>query len=229
MNHERADDGEHRYQELVSLLRSDFTPPAEPEPSSDSALAGLLANVVSTDEIDERFAAPENVAIGERVAELVREAAVTNSFKSFIANEVRQAQAWRRPVDPALSPSALGLDRGGGIFDPVQAETIEGRVLRGFLFDLIHRHTLALETETETDSPPLLLRPDIRPSDFDRAVEHLLSWQQDYTTTYRSDPFAGQSREDYEAAAQKVIVPPDPDLEAWVERLKHLRDNTSPN
>ena len=35
--------------------------------------------------------------------------------------------------------------------------------------------------------------------------------------------------EHYEAAAGKVAVPPDPDLDARVERLEHLRGHTSPS
>jgi hypothetical protein len=223
--HEQANDGEQVHQELVAVLRSDFTPENFPTLPSGSALKHVLARAVSTDELAERFASPANLALGARTAELVADTVVTDAFKAFIVNEVRQAHAWERPVDEAVSPSALGLTDGEGIFDRGPAQAIEARTLRGALFDLVHRHTLALKTQDETGEPVLVVKPTIAPRDYVDALDRLLEWRIDYAKSYGEDPFAGQTRADYTAAAPTVDVPPDADLEAWVDRLKQLRDD----
>jgi len=227
--HERPDDPGLLHRELVSLLELDFSAGRSREAASDSALGRVLSRAVSTEEIDARLASPKNRGLGERVGALVAGAAVTESFKHYIAHEVRQAEAWRRPVDETVSPAALGIDTGEGIFDPDQAQGIEANVLRRSLFNLIHRFQLRLDPGYETERPLMLRSPTIRPSDFNQAADRLLGWQADFTRTYRADAFAGLTAEDYAAAAPRVDASAYPDAEAWIEALIRLRDYRSPN
>lgn len=190
---------------LVSFLDSDFTPEHPPPPDDDNALTGLLRRSRSVEEIDAHLKSPSNLELGQTLAGLLAPAKVSESFKAFIVNEVRQAHAWRAKVSDAVSPDRLGLVRGSGIFDTAQAQGIEAQALRGFAFDLLHRYTVAPEGDT-AGLPPLLLRPGVRPSDFDDATDRLQGWSEDYSATYGDDAFEGLEADAYMQAAPKAEV-----------------------
>jgi hypothetical protein len=219
---------------LISLLQADFTPPdktalADRAKAENSALVGLLSQARSVEDIDARFESEENVELGEAVERLVEPAPVTESFKGFIAHEVRKAHAWQSRVDEVVAPDRLGLVSGGGIFDRAHAKDIEGQTLRGYFFDILNGYTLSPEEE-DGDLPPLVLKPDVRPSDFVDAVNALVAWASDYEQTYGEAPSADLEPEAYLAAAPRARVmsqeemEQDPRWKGILEILKQLED-----
>ena len=221
-------------QHLVSLLETDFTQPDAREiaqPSNDNALTSLITRVQPVEEIDARLSSEENVQLGHSVEELLAPAPVTTSFKAYVANEVRQAHAWKSKVGGAVSPGKLGILSGEGIFDPKQAGDIEAQMLRGYAFDIVHRYTVAPTAADEADLPPLLLKPGMRPSDFTEAVDRFYEWIADYRQMYGNDPFEGLEQEAYLDAVPQAEMMPEGELGStgWnhiAERLKQLRDKS---
>jgi hypothetical protein len=221
-------------QQLVSLLQTDYTPQdraASPPADSDNAFHSFLARARPVEDIDARFASEESIQLGQTVETLLEPAPVTTSFKGFIAQAVRKAHAWRAKVDNAVSPDRLGLLSGQGIFDPVQAREIEVQTLRGRMFDLLHRYTIAPDTdiEAETGVPKLLLRPGVRPNDYAEGVARLDEWTADYQRTYGEDPFDGLEPDAYQDAAPKAHATGrdrffEP-LESILERLRADEEN----
>jgi hypothetical protein len=219
---------------LISLLQADFTSPDKTAlvgraTVENNALAGLLSQARGIEDIDARFASEENVELGEAVERLVEPAPVTESFKGFIAHEVRKAHAWQSRVDEVVAPDRLGLLSGEGIFDRAHAKDIEGQALRGYFFDIFNGYTVS-PGEGDGALPPLLLRPDVRPSDFVDAVNTLIAWASDYEQTYGEDPSADLEPEAYLAAVPKARVmsqeevEQDPRWKGILEILKQLED-----
>jgi hypothetical protein len=221
-------------QELIVLLQMDFTSPsteawAQKAVAEDDALAGLLANVRSIEAIDARLSSEENAELGRAVDRLVEPAPVTNSFKGFIVNEVRQAHAWESKASDAVAPDRLGLLSGDGIFDPAQAQDIEAHALRGYAFDIVRTYTVAPDKIGEDNLPHLLLRPSVRPSDYAESLGRLQEWGADYKSTYGEDALASIDPRAFIDTAGLVRVMTEEEAEegGWndlFERLQELRD-----
>lgn len=222
-------------QELIALLQMDFTSPnteawAQKAVAEDDALAGLLANVRSVEGIDARLSSEENAELGQAVERLVEPAPVTNSFKGFIVNEVKQAHAWESQVRDAVAPDRLGLLSGNGIFDPAQVKDIETQALRGYVFDIIHTRTVATDTVDDDNLPELLLKPGIRPSDYVEEVNRLFQWIIDYRQTYDDGLFETLEIDAFLDGARKVRtvsqeeMMADPTLRGILEILRQLHD-----
>ncbi len=148
--HEEAD-----RQRLIHLLRSDFTSPEEEEQRQEyerkaretgNALSAFLSHVQVVD--DDRFASEENLVSAQEAVRLLDGAAITPGFKLYIGYELRKAHGYREPVDEGVSPEALGLVDGPGIFSPERAPSIEARTLREFL----HRASLYSGEDLESFS-----------------------------------------------------------------------------
>jgi hypothetical protein len=221
--HEVRHEGD-RQQRLIGLLRADFTSPeserlAREAQQKRDPLAGLLSHARGVEDIDERLASDENVELGERVMALLAPAAVTESFKGFIAGQVRRAHAWQDRVDSVVAPDRLGLTSGDGIFDPLRAKEIEGQTIRGRAFDILHRYTYAARPESAADLPPLVLQPSTRPRDYVEAVDEFTAWGADYKETYDEDAFEGVEGETLLAAV------PFASFDRIIERLEDLRDD----
>lgn len=220
-------------QQLAALLTLDFTPTEreaviERAEQEGDALGSLLAAAVSVEEIDARLASDENVALGEQVAELVAPAPITESFKGFIAGEVRRAHAWRTRVGEAVAPDRLGLVTGG-IFDPERARDVEGQAIRGHVFDLLRRYTSVTSSDEASEPDALVPRTGKRPQDFAEAIDHLHAWEADYEETYGENPFEGVDAEAYLAALPRIKkVRPEDEAESGFRRiaqkLHELRD-----
>lgn len=222
-------------QELIALLQMDFTSPdteawAQKAVDEDDALAGLLANARSIETIEARLTSSENAKLGQAVERLVEPALITDSFKDFIVNEVKQAHAWESKVSDAVAPDRLGLLSGDGIFDFRQATDIESRALRGYIFDIIHTRTIATDTVGEDNLPHLLLKPGVRPSDYVDEVNRLFQWIADYRQTYDDDLFEALEIEAFLDGARKVRtvsqeeMMTDPALRGILEMLKQIHD-----
>jgi hypothetical protein len=218
--HERTPSEATPKQQLIELLTSDFTPAEsvaltkEAQEEGD-ALGSLLATSRSTEEIDARMASEENILLGERVAELVAPASITEAFKGFIVSEVRRAHAWQDGVDDAIAPDRLGLTSGDGIFDPKRAEELEGQAVRRRLTDIVRNYTFRFASGTDV---PLALRPDRRPQDYVAVVSQLSAWEADYEETYSEHPF-----EDIEADALLAALPGDVER-SFGQMLQDLRE-----
>lgn len=225
--HEQHQDSDPK-QRLIALLQADFAPSekeALDQEAGDNALKGLLANMRSVGDIDARLASAENIELGQAVERLVESAPVTESFKEFIANEVRQAHAWQDSVDDVVSPKRLGLLSGKGIFDPVRAKDLEAQALRGRMFDVMHRYTTAftIEGEDKTVPPQLILTGSVRLSDYTNAVDILDEWSRDYRETYDEDPLEGLDGEAFLDAGGRVEIPKGSDMAEYIKRLREAQ------
>jgi hypothetical protein len=201
-------------QQLSALLTADFTSPEqrasqERATESGSALSKFLAHTRTTDVIKARLESPENAELGKVVERLLASAATTGSFKTYVVDEVRRAHAWETTVTDAIAPDRLGLMTGEGIFDPIQAPSIEAQAIRGYLFDVVREHVIVPDGTDETNNPlpPILPRPKQYAEEMARVVE----WRDDYTSTFGEDPFefAGEELTPFlDAAPRAEIVPP---------------------
>lgn len=232
MHEQPSDESLAPKQQLIALLQTDFTPEGEPEaaPDPDDALASLLSHVISTEDIDARLLSDESVQLGQTARELLAAAPVTEAFKGYITDEIRQAHAWQSRVPDAVAPDRLGLVSSEGIFDPAQAERLEGAAVRGYLFDLISEYTAALTADGQTPEQ-LVLRPGVRPRDYTDAVDRLDSWLAEYQAQYGKHALEGVDADAFIEASPKV----DDDLASsagftqLVEGLAKLRDKGGPN
>jgi len=226
-------DGDPGRQQLIRILQSDFIPedkrePAEPS-ADDNALKSLLRHSRNVEDIEARLQSENNLQLGRSVAELLIPAAVTDSFKAFLVNEVRRAHAWESEVSDVVAPDRLGIVSGDGIFDPKQAQELEAQALRGYGFDIAKEYALAPTGEGAEDLPPLVLKPGVRFSDYEEALDRLDSWNADYEATYGTDPFEGLEAGIYRDAASEVEVTSEEGAglasEAdFFSELKRLRD-----
>jgi hypothetical protein len=220
-------------QQLISLLQSDFRPRAtEGDELSDdgNALKSFLRHARSVEGIEARLQTENNLRLGQSLVELLAPATVTDSFKAFIVNEVRQAHAWENKVTDAVAPDRLGIVSGEGIFDPSQAQELEAQTLRALAFDVFQKDIIVLEGDIP-DLPRLAPRPGRRPTDCIEAVDRFVSWHADYSDVYGSDPFQRIELSAYLDATLKAKVEPESELQwmdwNWtlvVEELRRLRD-----
>lgn len=227
--HEQHQDSDPK-QRLTALLEADFTSPEREAlirkaEQGDNALDALLARAISVEGIDARLASEENIELGRAVERLVESAPVTESFKEFIANEVRRAHAWQESVDDVVSPGRLGLLSSEGIFDPARAKDLEAQALRGRMFDVMNRYTTAftIEDEDQTVPPQLILTGSARPSDYTSAVDVLDEWSHDYRETYDEDPLEDLDGEPFLDAGGRVAVPKGSGMAEYIKRLREAQ------
>ena len=163
--------------------------------------------------------------LGQAVERLVEPAPVTESFKGFIAGEVRRAHAWQDDLDPVVAPDRLGLSSGEGIFDPARAKDLEAQALRGRMFDVMYHYTTAftIEGEDQTVPPQLFLTGSVRPRDYTDAVDVLDEWSRDYRETYDEDPLEGLDGEPFLDAGGRVAVPKGSGMAEYIKRLREAQ------
>ena len=164
---------------LVVWLSSDFTSEANRRALADAqpgSLAAFLANARTYEDIEERMTSAESQHIGSEVQTILEPSFVTDSFKGFIINKIREAYAYQKAVSEAISPDRLRLrDATGGIFGPDEAEEIEAQCLRGNLHDIIRAHIIMAVSE-DGSSIPIVKGP----ADYTEKMTGLNSWLEDF-------------------------------------------------
>lgn len=214
---EAVPDGESGRTALIALLDTDFS--SQGETPTDSLLGRFIATTRPAEEVAERSASDENAELGAQVERALGAAAITESFKGYIAYEVQHAHAWSNPVSEAVSPDQLGLRSGAGIFDPSHSQDIETYVIRGYLYEIIKEHVRLPETRDGDELPPELLNPH----GWSESMQRFTRWETDYQETYGKDAFAfaGEGKSVFFAAAQHAVV--DGSWREIVERLEEER------
>jgi len=141
-------DRDERWQRLIALVTSDFTPAgAVGQQSTDNPFLGC-----DDLPIIDRFGDEGGRELRDELADiLISASGTTDSFKHYVGSTVCWAYAKQEPVSARVHPEVLGIsnDPTEGIYDVNRSPRIESFMLRAHLADIA-----ALTVSATTVEPP---------------------------------------------------------------------------